>query len=170
MITLEINQIFDLLIDSVLNKSSKELKNYCKNIGMTYKKPVPDVGQYSQLPPFDDRVCYEFNSPKANFVIFEFLIYSDKILQTGVNLYYNNTGLFSNYGNRAFELIKGFLDDYFGRNDEIKMFIYYDDHNLLGYVSYTLYIDQAVVNLKIGNAKIINEYFQISYQIRMRFK
>ena len=164
MITLEIIQIFDLLTDNVLNESPKEFKDYCENIGMIYKEPIPDVGQYSQLPPFNDRVCYEFNSPKANSVIFEFLIYSDKILQAGVNLYYN-TGIFSNYGNRTFKLVKGLLDDYFGRGDEIKIqnaVIYnYGDNNLLGYVS-LLYTDQAAVNFKIGNAKIINEHFQIN--------
>lgn len=159
---MDIKDIFSLLVENVLSKTPKEFINYCEKSGMIKKDPISDIGQYSQLPPYDSRYCYEFASPKAVSVIFEIFVVSDKIMQAGVNLYYKNN-LLSHAAENKFKEAKLLLNDYFGLGIPLKakntIGYNYGNNRLLGYVSL---IKNDNVNIKIGNAEIWNSYYPIN--------
>lgn len=167
MLTLNIDQIFSLLVDNILSKTSEEFLIHCENLGMTKIELIPDVGQYSQLQPFDSRHCFEFTSPRAVSVRFEILVISNKILQAGVNLYYKK-GMITSPAYKIYRQVKNLLDNHLGlgiqMGNENEPIFNYGDNKLLGYVSLIksdkmgANLEVINVNLKIGNAEIFNKH------------
>lgn len=167
MVIFNIDQIFTLLVDNILSKTSEEFLIHCEKLGMTKIESIPDVGQYSQLQPFDSRYCFEFTSPRSVSARFEILVISNKILQAGVNLYYKK-GMITSPAYKIFEHAKNLLDNRFGlgiqMGSENEPIFNYGDNKLLGYVSLIKSDKMGVnlktinVNLKIGNAEIFNKH------------
>lgn len=161
---LGIEAIFNFLIYN-LNQKQEIFLELCKEKGMMPVKCIPDVGQYSQVPPFENRECFTFQLPNAHNVIFEVLSSSNVILQAGVNIYFEKTP--KNAYEEVFSQGKKLLDDRFGLGTlegTIKTPIYnYGDDTFLGYIS--IFNDENAeyigVNLKIGNAEIWNKFHPI---------
>ncbi|MFH1236565.1 MAG: hypothetical protein V1685_06575 [Parcubacteria group bacterium] len=157
----KIDATFSFLIYNLTQKYENFIQ-LCREVGMVPIKCIPDVGQYSQLPPFEDRECFSFESPNAHNVIFEVLGHSNVVLQAGVNIYFEKTQ--TSVYEEVFKQGKKLLDDRFGTGipeGTTQSPIYnYGDDTLLGYISITM-ADYVGINLKIGNAKVWNKFYPI---------
>ncbi len=157
---ISLDDSFELLTDSVINKSTQELVETFNKIGM---KEIPfEVSEEEKLlPEFQNGYNHRYRTDNDEECLFEILDKNNEILQVGLEINMNKSLGFSNL-EEHFNILKDKCDQKFGTssarvNGEMTV-VQYDGGLLMIGIS-MIQSENDIVIFKVGNKRLWERIF-----------
>ena len=169
-VNISLSETFDLLLDSMKNKSTKELLNTCRKIQMeecVFHVPESNKG----FPELENGYSFVYKTDSNGTCSLDILDKDNELLQVELKINSGGTSEFPDI-NKFFNILKEYCDQYFSPETptiyENNTVVKYQNELLVSFVMMDDSISQ-VINFQIGNRLLWEQIFrEENKEIRMK--